>query len=257
MRVELTILELQSRALATWLRCHLQRFIRVTQKLFAITNAITLFSSLSVVFYKTKVRFELTASLQRSSNWAIWFLLPELHLLWATFVHTLLIQWRNPFVFRKAVPFYKHPQCCFLPALVGMIGLEPMTHGPSSTKKNCSWYPNWKILDTVSLLYQLSYIPIESFLFSRNHLNKKLHTARISLSWAVNLTINSILLVSPSRHSFYTICVVVSSCWSTLSTGGGGGIRTHAPVTWPTGFQDRTLQPTWVLLHIQHTGLRF
>ena len=31
--------------------------------------------------------------------------------------------------------------------------------------------------------------------------------------------------------------------------GGGKGIRTPAPISRPPGFQDRSLQPTWVFLH--------
>ena len=32
--------------------------------------------------------------------------------------------------------------------------------------------------------------------------------------------------------------------------GGGKGIRTPAPVTRPSGFQDRSLQPAWVFLQL-------
>ena len=33
-----------------------------------------------------------------------------------------------------------------------------------------------------------------------------------------------------------------------IINGGGKGIRTPAPLAWPPGFQDRSLQPTWVFL---------
>lgn len=34
------------------------------------------------------------------------------------------------------------------------------------------------------------------------------------------------------------------------NSGGGIGIRTLAPLTRPAGFQDQSLQPTWVFLHL-------
>ena len=35
-----------------------------------------------------------------------------------------------------------------------------------------------------------------------------------------------------------------------IKNGGGSRIRTHAPLARPPGFQDRSLQPTWVFLHL-------